>query len=78
MNDNIKISKKLPRVNEYTYKENFREFIDYYCGKYANDVAFIIKEIRETKTVSAQYRYISFQEFAHDVYAFSAFLSANS
>lgn len=78
MNDNIKISKKLPRVNEYTYKENFREFIDYYCGKYANDVAFIIKERRETKTVSAQYRYISFQEFAHDVYAFSAFLSAKA
>lgn len=78
MNDNIKISKKLPRVNKYEYKYNFRDFIDYYCGRYANDIAFIIKKRRETKTVSAQYRYISFQEFAHDVYAFSAFLSSKS
>lgn len=78
MNDNIKISRKLQRVNEYVYKENFRDFIDYYCDKYADDIAFIIKEKRETKTVSAQYRYISFQQFAKEIYAFSAVLSENS
>ncbi|MDY4060118.1 MAG: AMP-binding protein [Anaerovoracaceae bacterium] len=75
MTQTIKISRKLERVNPYPYLDNFRDFLDYYCSLYNEDLAFIIKEKRETKTSSAQYRYISFNMFREEIHAFSAYLT---
>lgn len=75
MTQTIKISRKLERVNKYPYIDNFRDFMDYYCNLYSEDIAFIIKEKRETRTSSPQYRYISFSLFREEVNAISAYLN---
>ncbi len=75
MTQTIKISKKLERLHPYPYLDNFRDFLDYYCNLYNEDIAFIIKEKRETKTSSAQHRYISFSLLRDEVHAFCAYLT---
>ncbi|XVG95343.1 AMP-binding protein [Eubacteriales bacterium KG127] len=75
MKENIQISKKLPRLYKYEYKEDFRAFLNYYCNLYSEDNAFIIKEKKETKTSSAQYRYVTFHQLLRDINSLSAYLT---
>ncbi len=65
-------NKKLIRIHEYEYANDFRRLVEYAAEKYGESTAYIIKN-RDSKLKETTYRNISFREHRDDINALAAY-----
>ncbi len=68
-------NKKLIRIHEYEYANDFRRLVEYAAEKYGESTAYIIKN-RDNKLKETTYRNISFREHGEDINALAAYFIA--